>query len=71
MMAVVWLGHSLYRPRKRGERKRKSVRGCIVSGELSVLNLVVVKKVRLYRHHTIPLRQALIFSNTSMRIECN
>jgi len=37
-------GHSLYRPRKRGERKRKSVRGCIVSGELSVLNLVVVKK---------------------------
>jgi len=37
-------GHSMYRPRKRGERKRKSVRGCIVSGELSVLNLVVVKK---------------------------
>jgi small subunit ribosomal protein S6e len=37
-------GHSCYRPRKRGERKRKSVRGAIVSGELSVLNLVVVKK---------------------------
>jgi small subunit ribosomal protein S6e len=37
-------GHSLYRPRKRGERKRKSVRGCIVSGELSVLNLLIVKK---------------------------
>jgi small subunit ribosomal protein S6e len=37
-------GHSCYRPRKRGERKRKSVRGCIVSGDLSVLNLVVVKK---------------------------
>jgi len=37
-------GHSLYRPRKRGERKRKSVRGCVVSGDLSVLNLVVVKK---------------------------
>jgi small subunit ribosomal protein S6e len=33
-----------YRPRKRGERKRKSVRGCVVSSELSVLNLVVVKK---------------------------
>jgi small subunit ribosomal protein S6e len=33
-----------YRPRKRGERKRKSVRGAIVSGELSVMNLVVVKK---------------------------
>jgi len=37
-------GHSMYRPRCRGERKRKSVRGCIVSGELSVLNLVIVKK---------------------------
>jgi len=37
-------GSSCYRPRKRGERKRKSVRGCIVSSELSVLNLVVVKK---------------------------
>jgi len=37
-------GMSCYRPRKRGERKRKSVRGCIVSSELSVLNLVVVKK---------------------------
>jgi len=37
-------GHSCYRPRRRGERKRKSVRGCIVSADLSVLNLVVVKK---------------------------
>jgi small subunit ribosomal protein S6e len=37
-------GHSCFRPRKRGERKRKSVRGAIVSNELSVLNLVVVKK---------------------------
>jgi len=37
-------GHSCYRPRKRGERKRKSVRGCIVSSDLSVLNLVLVKK---------------------------
>ena len=33
-----------YRIRKRGERKRKSARGCIVSSDLSVLNLVVVKK---------------------------
>jgi small subunit ribosomal protein S6e len=33
-----------YRPRKRGERKRKSIRGCVVSSELSVLNLVVLKK---------------------------
>lgn len=37
-------GMSCFRIRKRGERKRKSVRGCIVSSELSVLNLVVVKK---------------------------
>jgi small subunit ribosomal protein S6e len=37
-------GHSCYRIRKRGERKRKSVRGAIVSGELSVLNLIVIKK---------------------------
>jgi len=37
-------GHSCYRPRRTGERKRKSVRGCIVDGNLSVLSLVVVKK---------------------------
>jgi len=37
-------GHKCYRPRTEGERKRKSVRGCIVSGDLSVLNLVVLKK---------------------------
>lgn len=37
-------GHSCFRIRKRGERKRKSVRGCIVSSDLSILNLVVVKK---------------------------
>jgi len=41
---LVSTGHTCYRPRKQGERKRKSVRGCIVSGDLSVLNLVVVKK---------------------------
>jgi small subunit ribosomal protein S6e len=35
---------SCYRPRKRGERKRKSVRGCIVGPDLSVVNLVVIKK---------------------------
>lgn len=33
-----------YRQRRDGERKRKSVRGCIVGPDLSVLNLVVVKK---------------------------
>uniref|UniRef100_A0A915I7Y0 Small ribosomal subunit protein eS6 n=1 Tax=Romanomermis culicivorax TaxID=13658 RepID=A0A915I7Y0_ROMCU len=37
-------GHSCYRPRRDGERKRKSVRGCIVDANLSVLSLVVIKK---------------------------
>jgi len=37
-------GHSCYRPRRSGERKRKSVRGCIVDANLSVLNLVIIKK---------------------------
>uniref|UniRef100_A0AC34R1U8 40S ribosomal protein S6 n=1 Tax=Panagrolaimus sp. JU765 TaxID=591449 RepID=A0AC34R1U8_9BILA len=37
-------GHSCYRPRKEGERKRKSVRGCIVDANLSALHLIVVKK---------------------------
>ena len=34
----------ILRPRKTGERKHKSVRGCIVDASLSVLNLVIVKK---------------------------
>ena len=37
-------GVSCYRARRVGERKRKSVRGCIVGSDLAVLNLVVVKK---------------------------
>eukprot|EP00358_Blepharisma_japonicum_P007051 CAMPEP_0202940624 /NCGR_PEP_ID=MMETSP1395-20130829/753_1 /ASSEMBLY_ACC=CAM_ASM_000871 /TAXON_ID=5961 /ORGANISM="Blepharisma japonicum, Strain Stock R1072" /LENGTH=248 /DNA_ID=CAMNT_0049635205 /DNA_START=18 /DNA_END=764 /DNA_ORIENTATION=- len=37
-------GHSNYRPRKKGERKRKSVRGCIVGHDIAVLHLVVSKK---------------------------
>ena len=37
-------GHSCFRPRRTGERKRRSVRGCIVDSQLSILNLVVVKK---------------------------
>jgi len=37
-------GHSCYRPRRKGERKRKSVRGCIVSHDLSVVSLAIVKK---------------------------
>lgn len=36
--------HSCYRPRRDGERKRKSVRGCIVDANLSVLCLVIVRK---------------------------
>lgn len=36
-------GHSCYRQRRTGERKRKSVRGCIVGADLAVLNLVTVK----------------------------
>uniref|UniRef100_A0A336M5J4 Small ribosomal subunit protein eS6 n=1 Tax=Culicoides sonorensis TaxID=179676 RepID=A0A336M5J4_CULSO len=37
-------GHSCYRPRRTGERRRKSVRGCIVDANLSALALIVVKK---------------------------
>ena len=37
-------GHSCYRERRSGERRRKSVKGCIVDSNLSVLSLVVIKK---------------------------
>ncbi|KPI40868.1 40S ribosomal protein S6-B [Cyphellophora attinorum] len=37
-------GHSCYRPRRTGERKRKSVRGCIVAQDLAVLALSLVKQ---------------------------
>ncbi|KAJ1679641.1 40S ribosomal protein S6, partial [Spiromyces aspiralis] len=37
-------GHSCYRPRRTGERRRKSVRGCIVGPDLSVLSLAIVKQ---------------------------
>ena len=37
-------GHSCYRPRRTGERKRKSVRGYIVAQDLSVLALSIVKQ---------------------------
>jgi len=37
-------GQSCYRPRRTGERKRKSVRGCIVNHNLSILNLTIVRK---------------------------
>jgi len=36
-------GHSCYRPRRAGERKRKSVRGCIVGSDLSVIALSIAK----------------------------
>lgn len=37
-------GHSCYRPRRSGERKRKSVRGAIVGPDLAVLSLVIVEQ---------------------------
>ena len=37
-------GHSCYRPRRSGERKRKSVRGCIVGMDLAVLALSIIKQ---------------------------
>merc|ERR1719203_498610 len=36
-------GHKGYRQRRAGERKRKSIRGCIVGQDIAVLNLAVVK----------------------------
>ncbi|KAK7831835.1 hypothetical protein U0070_016465, partial [Myodes glareolus] len=39
-----WQSVPAVEPRRTGERKRKSVRGCIVDANLSVLNLVIVKK---------------------------
>ncbi|TLD05297.1 uncharacterized protein PgNI_09789 [Pyricularia grisea] len=37
-------GHSCYRPRRTGERKRKSVRGCITGMDLSVLAVSIAKR---------------------------
>lgn len=37
-------GHSCYRERRSGERRRKSVKGCIVDSNLSVLSVVIIKK---------------------------
>jgi ribosomal protein S6E (S10) len=36
-------GHKAYRQRRAGERKRKSVRGCIVGHDIAVLNLVITQ----------------------------
>jgi small subunit ribosomal protein S6e len=38
------IGHKCYRPRTEGERKRKTVRGCIVGPDIRVLSVVIVKK---------------------------
>jgi len=37
-------GMSGYRPGRKGERKRKSVRGCIVNHDMSVLSTVICRK---------------------------
>jgi ribosomal protein S6E (S10) len=37
-------GHSCYRTRRNGERRRKSVRGCIIGPDIAVLSLVIVKQ---------------------------
>merc|ERR1719366_8838 len=37
-------GTSCYRQKRKGERKRKSVRGCIVGPDLASINLIIVKK---------------------------
>uniref|UniRef100_A0A0N4ZFH7 40S ribosomal protein S6 n=1 Tax=Parastrongyloides trichosuri TaxID=131310 RepID=A0A0N4ZFH7_PARTI len=37
-------GQSCYRPRRSGERKRKSVRGCVYDANLSVIAAIIVKK---------------------------
>ncbi|KAL1959537.1 hypothetical protein VTO42DRAFT_1982 [Malbranchea cinnamomea] len=37
-------GHSCYRPRRTGERKRKSVRGAITGPDLAVMALTIVKQ---------------------------
>lgn len=37
-------GHPCYRPRREGERKRKSVRGCIVAADIAALSVIIVKQ---------------------------
>jgi len=37
-------GGSCYYPRRSGERRRKSVRGCIISHDIALVALVIVKK---------------------------
>jgi ribosomal protein S6E (S10) len=53
-------GAKAYRQRRAGERKRKSVRGCIVGHDISVLNLVVTelgdKQIPGLTDETVPRR---------------
>lgn len=53
-------GHKAYRQRRAGERKRRSVRGCIVGNDIAVLNLVVTqmgeKTVPGLTDETVPRR---------------
>merc|ERR1712039_509751 len=43
-MGLFKKGMSCYRERRKGCRKRKSVRGCVVGPDLATLSLVLVKK---------------------------
>eukprot|EP00934_Nitzschia_sp_Nitz4_P004422 Nitzschia sp. Nitz4//scaffold11_size288233//184301//185308//NITZ4_000793-RA/size288233-augustus-gene-0.138-mRNA-1//-1//CDS//3329534131//4412//frame0 len=53
-------GHKAYRQRRAGERKRKSVRGCVVGHDIAVLNLVVAqvgdKEVEGLTNSSVPRR---------------
>lgn len=40
---LVSKGHKCFRPRREGQRKRKSIRGCIVGKDIRVLALSIVK----------------------------
>jgi small subunit ribosomal protein S6e len=44
LTSIITLGTTLYRPRRTGERKRKSVRGCICGPDLAVIFLKVLEK---------------------------
>ena len=44
MCAMIFKFKIIGRPRKTGERKRKSVRGCIVGSDIGVLAVSIVKK---------------------------
>jgi len=37
-------GHSCYRERRTGERKRKSIRGCIIASDIAVVSVIIVKQ---------------------------